>query len=562
MFAALLMAVPLLVSSCNDDEEDTIDPIPNGRETPDPEPEPETLGDPEYAILLYGHGGGNLDLSIFDNINELFHAEKDSYKKVKMAVQYKLSSTMGLTENECDIYFGKEGIQKHGSATLRFVVNSQKFDYDESILGDDVDEQTMIRNLQNFFKNNIDNVVYQSGEKNTRIADPNNLTDFIKWAVNECHAKKYVLIISDHGGGYMPHEELSSSPNTLSKALVYDDNNSVKIPGTDDVQMEHFTAQSLAKAISSAGGFRPEVLYLDACLMNTIEYQFELKDVADYLVLSSFTVPGDGGDYATLIDQLAKNQSIEAALTNFCKASVDYWDSDIDEETQQVVNSYSDMSIIRTSQIANFGSAWKDFTTRLITAYTSGDTKAKEAIDLITSETYSMSLGYPLYDMMYYAKKITQGVGEKYFDKSFASTLESAYKSTVVYSQASSELRKYGFEIGPSVLFGCNDHITVHSFPIDEETEDYVYDGCSTYNADGTMTIYDADFDQIEMKSWGGTFANTYKTMQFDIATGWSEWIKVNETEASPLSPADLMWDITNNGFVSNNEEPLVAKKK
>ena len=40
------------------------------------------------------------------------------------------------------------------------------------------------------------------GPKNCDIAHADSVTNFINWAVKACPAKHYVLIVSDHGGGY------------------------------------------------------------------------------------------------------------------------------------------------------------------------------------------------------------------------------------------------------------------------------------------------------------------------------------------------------------------------
>ena len=104
--------------------------------------------------------------------------------------------------------------------------------------------------------------------------------------------------------------------------------------------------------------------------MNSIEYQFELKDLANYLILSTFIVPGLGGNYTSLVNELATN-NIETALSNFANATMATWD-----DSQEY--KYSDMSVIRTSGLDAFGALWKDFTDRLIDAYTNGGGEVKE----------------------------------------------------------------------------------------------------------------------------------------------------------------------------------------
>lgn len=263
---------------------------------------------------------------------------------------------------------------------------------------------------------------------------------------------------------------------TLSKGLVYD----------DGANFDHITAEKIVKAVNAAG-IRPEVIYLDACLMNTIEYQYELKDIANYLILSTFSVPAPGGDYVSLIDGL-------------------------------------------------------------ISAYESGDEGVKEAIDEVTAAMMAMECAYPLYDMNFYAEQIIAAVPD-YFDESLSQDLADAYDGYIVFRKASTDLEKYGYKIGTSILFGCNNHFTSYSWAEDEESGEQYLDGYVTYEADGTMNFYDADGKKYDQDIWNGNFEITYKRLKFDQLTHWSDWIAINTQEASAYSPSGLFYEITDEGF-------------
>ena len=162
------------------------------------------------------------------------------------------------------------------------------------------------------------NKEYIYGPKDNYVANVDSLTNFINWATKACPAKHYILIVSDHGGGYQPHDDLPFNAPSQTRGVLYDQSHTPN---------EHFTASSLKYAIGRANAHM-DVIYLDACLMNTIEYQFELKELANYFILSSFTVPGAGGSYSVLIDELAKNTGdIETALKNFnkCLTYREWW---------------------------------------------------------------------------------------------------------------------------------------------------------------------------------------------------------------------------------------------
>lgn len=522
---ALLISMPFLMSSCGDDEELITPDEPTDEPIPTPENQTLPLEKSEYTIIFYGHGGGDLDASILSNVNDLFLCNKKSYDKVHAVVQYKMSGTDGLTVAVEDEDFDDDlDVKKYGHVTLRFVVDPSK-DFSE------------------MFYNDLDDISLP--KKDIDIASTSTLTDYIKWAVKNAPAEKYILLLSDHGGGYSPEDELPMENPTLSKGLIYD----------DGAYYDHFTAEKIVKAVQDAG-IRPEVIYLDACLMNTIEYQYELKDITNYLVLSSFSVPGPGGDYVSLVNELAKNSDIEKALSKFGEATVKSWDEYLDEETNEKYFPYSDISVIRTSDIDVFGYKWKEFTEQLIDAYQNGGDEVKAAINKVTAGTMPMECAYALYDMNYFAQQVIDAVPEQ-FSSSFAKELSVAYDSYIVYRKASSELEKYGYKIGTSILFGCNNHFTSFSWDEDEDTGESVLDGYVFYEADGTMRFFNNDGIQYDQSTWNGTFDNTYKKLKFDRLTNWSKWIEINEQEASAYSPSGLYYTITENGFVPADGDEL-----
>jgi hypothetical protein len=128
--------------------------------------------------------------------------------------------------------------------------------------------------------------------------------------------------------------------------------------------------------------------------MNTIEYQFELKDCADHLILSTFTVPDAGGSYDVLIDELAKNTSdLETALKNFNKATVERWDKDAAAQVaagnQDSQWDYHDLTVTRTRNLNAFGVKFREFVDKLLVAYADESNKAK--IDTVTRHAFKVN---------------------------------------------------------------------------------------------------------------------------------------------------------------------------
>ena len=102
------------------------------------------------------------------------------------------------------------------------------------------------------------------------MASPATLSDFIRWGVETCPAKKYALVLWDHGGG---------AKTGLFIDELFD----------GDVMYLHELRQALAD-----GGATFETVIIDACLMANIETAYAVKDSARWMVASEEVVPGKG----------------------------------------------------------------------------------------------------------------------------------------------------------------------------------------------------------------------------------------------------------------------------
>ena len=114
------------------------------------------------------------------------------------------------------------------------------------------------------------------------MGDPDTLADFITFGMENFPAKKYGLILWDHGGGAIAgfgHDEIF---------LEYDGGN--------------LTLPEMDYAFRKAGlsGQKLEWLGFDSCLMATVEMALISSQYAKYLVASEDLEPGDGWDYKFL----------------------------------------------------------------------------------------------------------------------------------------------------------------------------------------------------------------------------------------------------------------------
>ncbi len=520
--------------------------------------QPEELAD--YTIIYYGHGGGNLDVLLMQNIMDFSFADEEAYKNVNICAQYKFSSLKSMEAlyeelaeevdpNDPEMVKELEGFKTYypfASKTMRFIANRAEGGIEGGEIDDDDDDETPTAADMNAFY----------GEDNADIANPDSLTNFINWAASVKPAKKYILVLSDHGGGYRPDDDMPQAAAARTRGVVY-----------DDAHDTHFTVKSLAQAISAAK-VRPAAVYLDACLMNSAEYLFELAPLTDYYVGSTFLVPGLGGDYISLINALSQNPNdLEKALSTFAEATVGKWeqgegegeleDEDGDDAFKKIVRKVLkkshrlhrltqtkglddeddgdedygedestgdeegpelfDMSVIRTADLDALGTELRKFTDKLVEAYQSGDEQVKSKIDFCTENTYKVCEDMPYYDLFYYIESLCLAVPDV-FSQAMISPLVAAYDKMMVYQQSCEWLEENETAVDMSVLLGWDGNYSVFDFM-----------GEFIFYADGMLAYFSSMYPIAD--NWGSTLDATYGQLRFEQLTGWSRWLKVNQQE-------------------------------
>lgn len=242
-----LCSIGLLTPSCKSN-----DPVVPNHEATD------------VTVMIYGAGGGSLDRSMIGKIRQLFHADPEAYNHVQFAVQFKFSEDEKMpgwrSEEEKNTFYEtleREGeaymdstisdkkylawMQPNGFSTMRFVVEPGKILYNQakdSYLEDD----------------------------NCDITHPDSLAAFIRWAARQCPARKYVLVLADHGRAYLPHEEVGPD----EKCIKYDDLMECLAKSPNDVAsaLSDYIRIAMDKlSVEMAFGDRP--LYLDLTLTRT-----------------------------------------------------------------------------------------------------------------------------------------------------------------------------------------------------------------------------------------------------------------------------------------------------
>jgi len=120
------------------------------------------------------------------------------------------------------------------------------------------------------------------------MGDWRHLAEFIAWGKANYPAKKYMLIVGGHGSGW---RGVKPPPGAV-KGISY-----------DEPSGNHISPEELARAIKAGGGVN--VYASDACLMQTVEVVYDLRDSAEYVVGSQETTPGSGYNYEVFLNALA-----------------------------------------------------------------------------------------------------------------------------------------------------------------------------------------------------------------------------------------------------------------
>lgn len=153
------------------------------------------------------------------------------------------------------------------------------------------------------------------------------LTDSMAWMISNYPAKRYAVILWNHGSGI---EDLFDGGFSASKPLPksYASSSWLEIPGLfssieyskrgilyDYAQGTLLTNQGLAASLSQIKdtlGRKIDVIGMDACMMAMLEVAYQIKDYAQYLVTSQETEPGNGWAYEGFIHALTTQPDMSA----------------------------------------------------------------------------------------------------------------------------------------------------------------------------------------------------------------------------------------------------------
>jgi hypothetical protein len=515
-------------------------------DTPASNPVQEELA--EATIIWYGTGGGNVDPYILADFRQFYDARPESFDRVNIVAQYKASLNplvyQGLTDEEVsqkaeELAAGKTEKELEAmtmedyfflfhpkrSATYRFAVDPAK-------------------TLRQQF---LETEPY--GAMNCDFTCPDSLTNFINWAARTYPAKRYILVMADHGGGYLPNHDVAEAAET--RGMVFDDG--YQNGNTSGNRYKCFSAKSFARAVKNADVHIEGIVpYL--CLMNNLEFLYEVKDVTDYIACSTYTLWGTIGAMQSLPDNLAAGLDTKTALVNFVDANVDSWDNNLYNPDHPEEPNYYDMTLTETKRLNDLAPVLRELTDRLVDTYQNGTAEQRAAIDECTANAVKVYNQFPLYDMAKYMESLFLVLPDV-FNYALYNRFADAFNACIVHQRNARYLTNHNYQVDYSMMLAVKGIYVCYVYDAEDKnlqtatvyytdgtTETYQYVPGSGDSSDGSLDHYDFQ----ESGTWPSTFADTYQLTTFDRLVGWSRWLLLNESAPPAWSPSSFYFELPN----------------
>ena len=132
------------------------------------------------------------------------------------------------------------------------------------------------------------------------MGQPQTLHDFIAWAQAAFPAEHYLLVLWDHGSGWLVRERRRQFQRPPLRAVSYD-----------------YTSDTFISTTALPQGLttwpQPDVIAFDASLMQMVEVAYEIRGQGRLMVGSEDSPPGPGYAYQTFLRQLVANPAMTPA---------------------------------------------------------------------------------------------------------------------------------------------------------------------------------------------------------------------------------------------------------
>ena len=231
-------------------------------------------------------------------------------------------------------------------------------------------------------------------EPSVSTVDPDFVRDVLAQVKTEAPADSYGLILSSHGGGWVPSE-------LYDQYLFKSDSRSGETPQARPLfyAQDDYDCMEIPDLVEALSDTYYNYIIFDACFMANIEALYDLRNSADYIVASAAEVLGAGFPYETMIPMLFEydNHSLEA----ICQKYMEYY-----------ANTSGTVALIDCKQLAPLAEAMRA-EVAMMSEVDANDVQAYDAFD------------YHLYfDLLHYVELGTEN----------SSAFEKVLNNAVLYS--------------------------------------------------------------------------------------------------------------------------------
>ncbi len=235
------------------------------------------------------------------------------------------------------------------------------------------------------------------------MSDPQTLIDFIKYAKDNYPAKRYMLVLNSHGGGWY-----GVSPDEAN--------------GSGDMM----SLPNLRMAMETGPHF--DIVVFHACLMSMTEVAYEIKDLANYMVSSEISMPA--------LSVLGANVWLQEMLNNPSISSFDVAKKIVQcvYDNGQFAQKTTHMAVTDLTKMDVLGAKIANLGNKLTTEVGNNWGEVYEA----WSETHYVSQGFPSFtDLREFVKKLQQkpGLSQINYITQACSEVISAYNDAVPFTK-------------------------------------------------------------------------------------------------------------------------------
>ncbi len=240
------------------------------------------------AILLYFYGDALVSdngISIPNNPDSIVPSDTSNLPEWTIMVYADADDDV----LEQDIWFDVNEMELVGSnSQMNIVVQLDRAEGSFSGDGDWTETRRLYISQDSDLNAITSPIIENIGEAD--MGNPQTLVDFLTWTIQKYPAKKYALIMSDHGAGWTYGWTDQASGSGMRTAEI---------------------TEAVERVQQSMGGQKFEIIGFDACLMGMIEVYGQLYPYSNYMVASEEVIPSQGWAYAAWLYQLAQNPSMD-----------------------------------------------------------------------------------------------------------------------------------------------------------------------------------------------------------------------------------------------------------